>query len=193
MEHLDSHPTLNPAVAADLQGVSLSHRSFVCHSCKVSVKLCRKCDRGNIYCPPCQLPQKSARISRARKSYKSSPHGLKTRALGNRRRREKKLVKLKFEGDRGSPSCPDKTMTPEPTISDVALCIGVTKYDQNSNGTCTSQLAKVPGISGNIPTVSCSNCKGTCLDFQKKSTGRLSAKETKRLLKWLADLRDKVS
>ena len=192
MEQCEFPTSLGAALAAELQGVSQSHRFFLCFCCKEAVKLCRKCDRGNIYCSSCHLPQKQKRISRARKSYKKSQHGLKTRALANKRRRARKIALSKNEGDRGSPSCTIKPMTPEPAIPAVPFENGVPKYDEDSNGVSTAQTAKVPPVRRSFPTVSCSKCGGPCLDFQKKSPGRFTSQETERLLKWLARYRDPI-
>ena len=192
MELLESHLSSIGMTPADLQGVSPSHRIYTCFACRVPVKLCRTCDRGNIYCPDCQLPLKKARISRAQKSYKRSPHGLRKRAAQSKERRLRKLAQLKIEGDRGLPSCSEKIMTPEPATSAESSNHGVTQNVKDSNETGTSQSAKVPTCGRNIPTITCSKCKGLCLDFQRKSPGRFFAQEKERLLKWLSRFRDPV-
>jgi len=104
----------------------------------------------------------------------------------------RKLAQLKIEGDRGLPSCSEKIMTPEPAISAESSNHGVTQNVEDSNEAGASQSAKVTSYSRNIPKVSCSKCKGLCLDFQRKSPGRFSAQEKERLLKWLSRFRDPV-
>jgi hypothetical protein len=178
--------------AVDLQRVSLCYRFYHCHFCRTAVKICRSCDRGNIFCSTCQEPQKSARIKKARNNYSKSPHGLKMRAIGAKRRRLKKQTDLNIEGDRGSPSCSDNSMTSSPAIPAVLFETGVTSHVQNSPEVSASQSVEVPSFRRDIPTVVCSKCQRPCFDFQKKSPGRLSAKEKQKIRAWQANLRDQI-
>ena len=192
MEQVDPHPSLISLVAAVLQGVSLAYRLYICAACKMTVMLSRKCDRGNVYCSSCQAPQQKARVNRAQKTYKSSAQGLKIRALQSHRRRLRKKALLKNEGDRGSPSCSIKTMTPAPAIPAAFTNHGAPQNVQDSNEVGAVNSAKVPILRRDIPKITCSKCKRECLAFQKKSAGRFTAQDRERLLKWLTQFLEPV-
>jgi hypothetical protein len=53
-----------------------SYRLFICVLCSSQVKLCRLCDRGNIYCSKaCSAKQRRASKVRARRRYQKSFRG----------------------------------------------------------------------------------------------------------------------
>ena len=64
----------------------LPYRHFFCRECKISVNICVRCDRGQIYCEICQNLCKKKRIKKARKKYNESPKGRKKKSGQNQRR-----------------------------------------------------------------------------------------------------------
>jgi hypothetical protein len=60
-------------------------RVFACARCGVAVRICRPCDRGNIYCPPCAPVARRERLKRAGEEYQHRAPG---RANHKRRQQE---------------------------------------------------------------------------------------------------------
>jgi hypothetical protein len=192
MEHSKSHTKLSSDPDTVLQGASLTYRLFYCKSCNSKVTICTYCDRGNIYCPDCKILQKVVRIKRARNKYKKTLKGYKARALSCIRARLKKLTEIEIEGDRGSPSCPDKSMTFE--VAEVAMPSQkeVNGNVQDQTGSESSQVTKFTIENRNFSKFSCVYCNRACCPFQRKRPGRRSAKETERILIWASRFGEKV-
>jgi hypothetical protein len=60
-------------------------RVFTCARCAVGVRICRHCDRGNIYCPRCAPVARRERVKRAGAQYQQRAPG---RANHKRRQQE---------------------------------------------------------------------------------------------------------
>jgi len=60
-------------------------RRFTCARCGEAVRICRRCDRGNIYCPRCSPVARRERLKRAGAQYQHSEPG---RANHKRRQQE---------------------------------------------------------------------------------------------------------
>jgi hypothetical protein len=105
--------------AASCLQPSTSVRRFCCPICLVHVLICSRCDRGNIYCPPCANDRKERRIRKARSRYRSTRRGLVMRSLGEKRRRAKLRAMAHAPagdsvGDRGSTFAGQQVNTSEP-------------------------------------------------------------------------------
>jgi hypothetical protein len=67
---------------------SLSFRLFLCAGCRRQVVVCRKCDRGQIYCgKDCSLNARRSRQREARRRYQASDRGRQMHADRSRRYR----------------------------------------------------------------------------------------------------------
>jgi hypothetical protein len=78
-------------------------RVFTCARCGVAVRICRPCDRGNIYCPPCRPVARRERVKRAGAQYQQREAG----RLNHKRRQQEYLVRGEVQGKmthRGSPA-----------------------------------------------------------------------------------------
>ena len=79
-----------------------SSRLFVCVSCIQQVFICRRCDRGNIYCgKECASKARTHRHREANKRYGQSSKGRFTSAARSRRYRQNQSAK-KIVTDQGS-------------------------------------------------------------------------------------------
>ena len=52
-----------------------SHREYVCKRCQCTVRICRPCDRGNIYCTACAPLARAERLRRAQNAYRATVRG----------------------------------------------------------------------------------------------------------------------
>ena len=80
-------------------------RSYQCALCHSQVHICRRCDRGNIYCPTCAPLARRASIGRAKKRYRQSRRGRFHHAKRQQRYRARKINKVT---DHGSPQLEQK-------------------------------------------------------------------------------------
>jgi hypothetical protein len=62
-------------------------RVFACARCGVTVRICRRCDRGNLYCPLCAPLARGERLKRAGAQYQQSAPG-----RANHKRRQQEYV-----------------------------------------------------------------------------------------------------
>lgn len=85
LTHTDSARRICVAACAD--GVSCS-RMFLCGCCRSQVLVCRRCDRGQIYCiKTCAQKVRYDRQREARRRYQATPRGRAMHAERNRRYR----------------------------------------------------------------------------------------------------------
>ena len=86
-------------------------RLFVCAHCRVQVVLCRRCDRGNVYCgQTCARIQRQLSLRAAGARYQRSPAGRFAHALRARRYRDRRN-KVTHQGFAG-PALPDQIGPP---------------------------------------------------------------------------------
>jgi hypothetical protein len=76
-----------------------SIRNYYCKACNISVSLCSKCDRGNIYCKICGPIQKKLRRAINTKRYIQSPKGIETKAKIDKRYYENKKKRSLVEAE----------------------------------------------------------------------------------------------
>lgn len=104
-----------------------THRLFHCGLCHKQVLICRRCDRGQSYCPECTDEARRRRNRRSSSTYQSRPHG----ALNHARRQERYRRRQEKVTHRGPP--------PEQPLAEVdALSIA-------SAGATTTEKAAEPG------------------------------------------------
>jgi hypothetical protein len=83
-EHTNSVRGICAAACAD----DVSCRMFLCGCCRSQVFVCRKCDRGQIYCiETCSQKARHDRQREARRRYQATPRGRAMHAERNRRYR----------------------------------------------------------------------------------------------------------
>jgi hypothetical protein len=74
-------------------------RRYHCARCHIPVVICRRCDRGNIYCgDACAKPARAASLSRARHKYQSSRPGRFLNAQRQRQFRARRQQKVTHHG-----------------------------------------------------------------------------------------------
>jgi len=79
-------------------------RLFNCARCHCQVKICRRCDRGNIYCGlRCSFAARMESLRAAGKRYQDSPKGRMNHALRQRRYRTRSN-KVTHQGSSDTPS-----------------------------------------------------------------------------------------
>jgi len=79
-------------------------RLFNCVRCHCQVKICRYCDRGNIYCGlGCSVPARIESLRAAGKRYQDSPKGRMNHARRQRRYRSRSN-KVTHQGSSNTPS-----------------------------------------------------------------------------------------
>jgi len=86
-------------------------RLFTCAGCRAQVLICRRCDRGNIYCgPACSQQARRASLRAAGQRYQRSRRGRFTHAERQRRYR-RRLNKVTHQGS--APGVPHDSLRPE--------------------------------------------------------------------------------
>jgi len=144
-------------------------RRFHCHSCRIEVALCSRCDRGNIYCPACAKPRLVERIRKARETYRRSSRGKLVRAQAEGRRRARiRNPPPDFVGDRGSPSAGHKGTTPAPGL------VGPDSGDSiNESVDVRSHPVEPKGPPSPLQRlVRCACCLGIFIPFQRQGPRR---------------------
>jgi hypothetical protein len=76
-----------------------SHRLYSCARCAVQVHICRRCDRGNIYCArACAALRRRESLSRAGQRYQLSLRGACRHAARQRTWRARQAQKVTHQG-----------------------------------------------------------------------------------------------
>lgn len=92
-------------------------RLFLCASCRAQVLVCRRCDRGQCYCPGCARDVRRAKVREAGRRYQRSRQGRFTHAARSRRHRARR----KIVTHQGSPTpTPDVLLATDPTAAAAA-------------------------------------------------------------------------
>jgi len=72
-------------------GIGESARLYSCARCRVQVRICRRCDRGNVYCGNgCARAQRREGVRRAGSRYQRTPRGARRHAARQRAWRERR-------------------------------------------------------------------------------------------------------
>jgi hypothetical protein len=123
-----------------------SYRLFLCALCRQQVKLCRPCDRGDIYCSKdCAAKRRCASVKRARRKYQKTFRGRLLHAARQQAYSDREKLKLTDQG------------SPEPN-SDVI--VGKAQEEILSR----PKLAQVTNSSGKV---TCDSCGGWCGPFAR--------------------------
>jgi len=94
--------------------MSNSIRIFNCARCYTQVKICSKCDRGNIYCASkCAGDARKESMKNAGKRYQTTQKGKMAHALRQKRYITRKLNKEKMTHHGSFEDCPDVLLVPE--------------------------------------------------------------------------------
>jgi hypothetical protein len=97
---------------ADRHGASPadSHRLFHCAACRRQVRICRPCDRGQIYCPEgdCRLESRRVSVRRAGQRYQRTAIGARGNARRQKRYRAKRSRNTSTVTHQGSPETPPR-------------------------------------------------------------------------------------
>ncbi len=104
------------------QTLKESLRLFQCARCLKQVKICTRCDRGNIYCSrACSIAARKSSCRAATKRYQRTPRGKQNHANCQQRYREKQQAKIRAKMpkviDHGSLEIPRDLCSP--TIDEV--------------------------------------------------------------------------
>ena len=87
-----------------------SGRYYNCARCKTQVIICRKCDRGNIYCGPiCAKRSRTKNHQLANQKYQATAYGRRSHAYRQSRYRERQKQKVT---DQGSIVLPTRDVLP---------------------------------------------------------------------------------
>jgi len=92
----------------------VSCRVFLCGRCRSRVLVCRRCDRGQIYCVgTCAQEARRSRQREARRRYQATPRGRAMHAERNRRYRARRQCVT----DHGLTKRPDEGLSPGSDIN----------------------------------------------------------------------------
>jgi len=81
-----------------------AYRLYNCERCEVQVRICERCDHGNVYCAgECAKIRRRESLRRAQARYQRSRQGARRHAARQRRWRERQRQKLKMVTHHGSP------------------------------------------------------------------------------------------
>lgn len=92
-----------------------SHRIYTCHRCRVLVRICQRCDRGNRYCSStCSQEARKECCRRASRRYQATDRG---RRNANARQQRYLMRKFSKMTHHGSAIAPTRAHTPDETAS----------------------------------------------------------------------------
>jgi hypothetical protein len=81
-----------------------AYRLYNCERCQVQVRICERCDHGNVYCAgECARIRRRESLRRAQARYQRSHGGARRHAARQRRWRERQRQKPKIVTHQGSP------------------------------------------------------------------------------------------
>ncbi len=81
-----------------------AYRLYNCERCQVQVRICERCDHGNVYCAgECAKIRRRESQRRSQARYQRSHQGARRHAARQRRWRERQRQKLKIVTHHGSP------------------------------------------------------------------------------------------
>jgi hypothetical protein len=82
-----------------MSGIGESYRLYCCPACGTLVKICRRCDRGNLYCAgSCARERRRASMNRAGERYQSTRQGALHHAARQSRWRRRRREKVTHHG-----------------------------------------------------------------------------------------------
>lgn len=90
--------SINP-VLIGLSMMNLTARRYHCARCHIPVVICRRCDRGNVYCgDACAKPARAESLRRAGRKYQASRPGQFSNARRQRQHRARRQQKVTHQG-----------------------------------------------------------------------------------------------
>lgn len=92
-------------------------RRFNCARCHIQVFICRRCDRGNIYCPTCAVLARKESLGRAGSKYQSTVKGKANHAA----RQQEYLIRKEQKASTAPLPCPSITKATPQTIDNLRL------------------------------------------------------------------------
>jgi hypothetical protein len=98
-------PVLSSASAEagvlEREELTTSYRLYNCRRCAAQVRICRNCDRGNLYCAgECAQISRVESVRRAGARYQRTSHGARCHAQRQRRLRTRLVHKVTHQGCR---------------------------------------------------------------------------------------------
>ena len=95
-----------------------SYRLYGCRRCRAPVALCRRCDRGNVYClSGCAQLSRRASLARAGAAYQRRPQGARLHAARQWAYRRRQAQKVTHHPSPEAPAPP--TVVPAPDVAGV--------------------------------------------------------------------------
>lgn len=118
-----------------------SCRLYSCTRCGALARICRPCDRGNIYCTACQPEARRERVRRAGRRYQASQRGRERHAQRQREYRARRASERAAVTHRGPSELPPGGPVGDEVASSDTRCAGAE----------ASSLAKVPTTGSSKP------------------------------------------
>ncbi len=166
-----------------------SDRLYLCAACRRLVRICRSCDRGQIYCRDgdCRVDGRRVSTRLARRRYQSTPKGARNNARRQKRHRARRARNRPTVTHQGSPEPPSRAEeSPATTTSEKPLAASATTSSSTTEKEATSSdpdaraLSTVPaGPAPPAPSAPISVPPPRC-DFCGKSCGPLSRRSPLR-------------
>jgi hypothetical protein len=124
-----------------------SHRLFLCAACRRQVRVCRRCDRGQIYCAEeCRLPRRRQSVRLAGRRYQRTAPGARSNARRQKRFRSRCALTVTHQG---SPEAiPRAEEAPAVAIECASATVFPKPQEESHRATLTSAplvvVARVP-------------------------------------------------
>jgi hypothetical protein len=100
--------------------VTLSNcRIYECERCHELVRICRYCDRGNRFCPPCAPLARAEKLCNAGKRYQKTNNGRLNHKVRQEKYRDRLEKNVTHHGDLGITGEPKSTTATKPCASKV--------------------------------------------------------------------------
>ena len=76
-----------------------SHRLLICKACRHQIRICTRCDRGNVYCSKhCARKARCRSLHRSGRRYQKTPRGKRNHAARQMRYRKRQQQKVTHQG-----------------------------------------------------------------------------------------------
>jgi hypothetical protein len=139
-----------------------AYRLYNCERCQVQVRICERCDHGNVYCAgECAKIRRRESQRRSQARYQRSHQGARRHAARQRRWRERQRQKLKIVTHQGSPVAVSQCI--------VALSAIIQSQPIDASACVSEQLPKI-----RPPLECCAFCGALLPDWTRQRPWRWS-------------------
>ena len=145
-----------------------------CPRCQSIFAICRRCDRGHVYCSPhCSAEARSESLRRARRRHRLSPEGRLDHRDRERERRRRRRMQVARVGDHTSSlTCPSVSLEPSRVAAGSAMPRQPLSADPDPPEARLHVLLSSPLTFESIQLLHCSRCHAPATHFVRSRVER---------------------